>query len=273
MALGAHARRQEGTEPLQWEATRTAGGQDYLLLKATGGGKGAGHLIANWSPALLRLELDRCLWKDESHVSLKRAWDCLTTYLYFPRLRDEDVFLSTVGEGLLSRDHFAYASSVAADGRYQSLQYGSAGGSIYLDGQSVLVKPEAASKQLVAEAAAQVHAETAAGPPIGMATSTGTPVNNGELIPSLTGSGQGVATGCPQRFHGTVQVDPTRTARDIGQIAQRVIQHLTSLVGTQVQVTLEINATMQDGAPGHVVHTITENCQTLCFTSHGFEVE
>lgn len=264
---------QEGMEPAQWEATRIAGGQDNPVVKAARKVRGAGQLIANWSPALLRLELDRWLWKDEPHVSLKRVWDCLTTYLYFPRLRDEDVFLSTVREGLRSRDYFAYASSVGADGHYQGLQYGSAGGPIYLDGQSVLVKPEVVARQLAAEAAAQTQVETAAGPTIGMAAPTGAPVSSGVRTPSLTGSGQGVAMACPRRFHGTVQIDPTRAARDIGQIAQEVIQHLTGLVGTEVQVTLEINATMPNGTPDHVVRTVTENCQTLRFTSHGFEIE
>jgi hypothetical protein len=38
-------------------------------------------------------------------------------------------------------------------------------------------------------------------------------------------------------------------------------------------VTLEIDATVPDGAPENVVRIVTENSRTLKFTSHGFETE
>ena len=38
-------------------------------------------------------------------------------------------------------------------------------------------------------------------------------------------------------------------------------------------VTLEIDADIPDGAPDHVVRTVTENSRTLKFHSHGFERE
>ena len=36
---------------------------------------------------------------------------------------------------------------------------------------------------------------------------------------------------------------------------------------------LEIQATIPDGAPDNVVRTVTENCRTLKFKTHGFEKE
>jgi hypothetical protein len=38
-------------------------------------------------------------------------------------------------------------------------------------------------------------------------------------------------------------------------------------------VALEIEAKFPDGAPEHLVRTVTENATTLKFTSQGFEVE
>jgi len=38
-------------------------------------------------------------------------------------------------------------------------------------------------------------------------------------------------------------------------------------------VTLEIDAEIPDGAPEHVVRTVTENSRTLKLESHGFEEE
>ena len=70
-----------------------------------------------------------------------------------------------------------------------------------------------------------------------------------------------------------VALDATRVGRDASQIADEVIAHLAGLVGTQVTVTLEIQAEIPDGAPDHVVRTVTENSRTLNFTDQGFERE
>ena len=88
-----------------------------------------------------------------------------------------------------------------------------------------------------------------------------TPLPEPEVIPG------------PKRFHGTVALAPSRVGRDAGQIAEEVVAHLEGLVGSDVKVTLEIEASIPSGAPENVVRTVTENCRTLRFTSHGFEKE
>ncbi len=77
----------------------------------------------------------------------------------------------------------------------------------------------------------------------------------------------------PKRFHGSVTLDPTRVGRDAGRIADEVIAHLGGLVGSEVKVTLEIEANIPSGAPENVVRTVTENSRTLKFKDHGFEEE
>jgi UDP-N-acetyl-D-mannosaminuronate dehydrogenase len=52
-----------------------------------------------------------------------------------------------------------------------------------------------------------------------------------------------------------------------------VIAHLAGQVGAEVTVTLEIEATLADGATDQIVRTVTENSSTLKFDSHGFETE
>lgn len=44
-------------------------------------------------------------------------------------------------------------------------------------------------------------------------------------------------------------------------------------MNARVTVTLEIEAQMPNGAPDHVVRTVTENGRTLRFNSQGFERE
>jgi hypothetical protein len=75
----------------------------------------------------------------------------------------------------------------------------------------------------------------------------------------------------PKRFYGTVTLDPARVGRDAGRIADEVVSHLAGLVGAEVTVTLEIQATIPSGVPDNVVRTVTENGRTLKFKSQGFE--
>jgi len=70
-----------------------------------------------------------------------------------------------------------------------------------------------------------------------------------------------------------VPVDPLRLGRDASRIAEEVIQHLTGLVGSKVEITLEIHAELADGASDKLVRDVTENCRTLKFTDYAFEQE
>jgi len=126
-----------------------------------------------------------------------------------------------------------------------------------------VVKPDVARQQIDAEAA---RAEAATAPGGGTVTTPTLPA----------GSEIGPPTPAPptrRRFHGSVTLDPTRVGRDAGRVAEEVIAHLAGLPGAQVQVTLEVEASLPEGAPENVVRTVTENSRTLKFTTQGFEEE
>jgi hypothetical protein len=136
-----------------------------------------------------------------------------------------------------------------------------------LDGQSVLVKPDVAAKQLDAEARHQEQAGGATGGSAGQGREDdhGGPGNRGgtEVIeppPRKVG-----------RFHGSVRLDPRRLGRDAGRIAEEIVQHLTGSGGADVRITLEIEADFPDGAPEKLVRDVSENCRTLKFDGYGFE--
>ena len=76
-----------------------------------------------------------------------------------------------------------------------------------------------------------------------------------------------------RRFHGTVALDAVRVGRDAGKIADEVLAHLAGQTGADVQVTLEVNVRLPDGASEQTVRIVTENARTLKFTSMGFEEE
>ena len=84
-----------------------------------------------------------------------------------------------------------------------------------------------------------------------------------------------LAAGEPQyhRFYGSVKINPRMMALDAGKIMEEVVKHLTTLYGANVQVTLEIQATLPGGAPESTRRTVEENCRTLRFEGYGFEEE
>ena len=264
---------QEGTDPIVWEEIRISGSDDNPVAKAVAKVRNDQQLITKWSPVLLKMELDNWLWKDKDHISLKRVWECLATYLYLSRLRDSDVLLETVREGIKTQA-FGYANSVDDTGRYDGLQFGNLAGSIYLDDESVLVKPDVAAKQLEADTAAKPdspYPQPPELPPLGK-EGKAPYITGGQTTDAGTGTAPPQAAK-PKRFYGTVNLDSIRAGRDAQRVIEEIVQHLTSLPGANIEVTMEIQARVSDGIPDDVVRTVTENCQTLRFTTQEFEEE
>ena len=248
-------------EPLEWDVTRAAGNGVSIVVRASRRMRSNEHLIVQWSPALVRMELDRWFWKDQNHVSVKKVWDALCAYCYLPRLRDQAVFIEAVQNGISSGDYFGYATSVSADGRYEGLKLGTRAAAIYVDDASVLVKPEIARAQIETKRPEPEVPSTEPSMDPGVPSTPGTSRSREEPTrPPL-----------PRRFFGTVEVNPDRAGRDMGQVAEEVLQHLTTLPGGKVNVTVEIDAEVPEGVSDDVQHVVNENCQTLRFKSHGFE--
>jgi predicted AAA+ superfamily ATPase len=250
-------------------------------------------LYAQFAGALLRMELDRVpLWPpDADFVNLKRVWEYFAQYLYLPRLRDAQVLLESVRNGIASMswmtDTFAYAQSVDKDGRFVDPCFGRhADTSIQLNDESVLVKPAAMQRQVEGDAAAEREFNDRGGlftppgeqPPLG-----------GDGLRDGSSSGEGVglpagrgATAAPnevneprvlRHFYGVVDLDPTRLNRQVPEIVEHVVEHLTRLAGATVRVKLDIDADVPGGVPPKTVMDVTENARTLKFSDFGFEEE
>src|SRR5260370_6957941 len=92
--------------------------QEALAVRASRKRENDGLLITRYAGTNLRLELDKVpLWRGDS-VSVKQLADDFAQYLYLPRLRDTDVLLAAVRDGVPSltweRETSAYADSSAA---------------------------------------------------------------------------------------------------------------------------------------------------------------
>ena len=256
--------------PITWQTIRLLG-DDALAERASKKLKKDESLVVNIAASRLRMEMDRVpLWRG-NHVAIRQLVEDFGRYLYLPRLQATTVLLNAIGAGLAlltwEQDAFAYAESYdESAGRYRGLQSG-VQLTVTADDAGLLVRPEVARQQ--------IDQETAPAPVGGGGTGSSRP----SPPPGKPQPGGGPVIGPapppkPRRYHGTVVLDPTRAGRDAGRIADEVITHLVGLVGSKVQVTLEIEAEIPEGASDTVVRTVTENIRTLKFASNsGFETE
>ena len=257
--------------PVQWQAYRLSG-QESLAARASKKLRSEELLVPSLAGTRLRMELDKIpLWRGD-HVTVRQLVKDFARYVYLPRLRDPEVVLGAVRDGLglllWQQEAFAYADGFdEASGRYRGLRCGQRVELIDQAGEGLLVKPEVALKQQDVDQAATSTSGTGAAT-VGTATSQEQTGGSG----GVTANG-GKPNVRPHRFHGTVTLDAARVGRDAGRIADEVIAHLSGLVGANVTVTLEIQAIVPDGVPDDAVRTVTENSRQLKFSSHGFEVE
>ncbi|MBN2299509.1 MAG: DUF499 domain-containing protein [Deltaproteobacteria bacterium] len=255
---------------MQWQQARITG-QDTLAVKASKKLLHDENLFAEYSAIRIRFELDRFLWTESNHIGIRKLWEYFATYLYLPRLRNSTVLINAIQDGVEKitwEENFAYATAYDLESnRYSGLVAGSMT-SIIMDTQSVLVKPEAAKRQMqMDEDRRRAEQEKTSG-------------EKGETRPPSEGGEEGDVQppipkthALPRRFFGTVSLDALRLSRDAGNIADEVVQHFCALVGCDVEVTLEIHARIPDGASDNLVRTVTENCNTLRFSNYGFEEE
>ncbi len=257
---------------IEWQTSRLSG-TDPLAVRASKKLKNDGQLVTLLHPTSLRLELDKVpLWRGD-HVGIKQLIEDHASYLYLQRPRDPEVLLAAIREGINSTtwqtDTFAFAEGYDEKaGRYLGMRVARVV-SVSAEAPGLLVKPERATAQLAHEEAAKPGAVSSVSPSTGGTTPTTPPskIGGGTPLPPISTAEK------PNHFYGNVQVDPARISRDVDALAKEVIQHLASLPGSVVRVTVEIQASVPSGVPDGTVRTVSENCRTLKFTSHGFERE
>lgn len=214
-----------------------------------------GTLATQFPPVMLRLKLDNELarrWAD-GHVSASTLWDDFAKYVYLPRLRDQDVLLTTVQNGPASvtwqTDGFAVAAGLdEKSSRYLGLAAGSHPGSIAPT--ALLVRPEFAigQQETDIDEGQDPHVEPEPG----------------------DGSGGGGGVVEPDRppvsqFRGSVALNASRPIKHFGDISKEVLDHLASQVGVELEVRVEIVARKPDGFSDGIVRTVSENARTLKF--------
>ena len=252
--------------PGEWAVIRLSG-QGSLAERVSRRMRNDELLVNGFAPTRLRMELDKIpLWRGD-HVAVGQLLEDFARYIYLPRLQEPAVLLKAVrgGLGLMTweQDSFAYADSYDEEaGRYRGLRAMQLT-TIGADDPGLIVRPEVARRQMDAEVPAAA-ATTYPREPLPPRVVRDPSAEEQAAVPTRPQ---------PRRYHGAVRLDPTRAGRDASEVQQEVIAHLSGLVGADVQLTLEIKASIPDGAPEDVVRIVTENSRTLKFEDTGFETE
>lgn len=136
-----------------------------------------------------------------------------------------------------------------------------------LDGEDLLVRRAAALQQ---KAEATQRAESRVGDGRGAESDP----RSGETDTDSGGGGpQPKPPRRPTHFYGRVKLDSLKVGSSAGVIGDELVKHLAALVGSKVEVFLEITASVPDGVPESIERAVTENARQLKFQSFEFEEE
>ena len=243
-----------------WESLKL-NGADSLAIRASKKLRSDELLLPTFAATRLKMELDKIpLWRNDS-VTAKQLVEDFARYIYLPRLREPSVLLDAICEGVgmltWESDTFAFADSYDSIAeRYVGLRGGCPINIHDVDSPGMLVKSDVAKAQLAKEIPTTSTTEA------GLSDPDDSPVPPNPPVKKQA-----------NRFYGTVTLDSARVGRDASRVADEVISHLVALMGSDVIVTLEINASLPNGVTDNIIRTVTENSKTLKFTNQGFDSE
>lgn len=259
----------EDIKTVQWEISNLGGGDDGIVSKAVKKMLQGEQIITSWAPALLKMSLDELLWKDSSDITVKKLWEYLCTYCYLPRLANYGVLEGAIEKGVLSTEFFGIAAGCSGE-RYLDLKLNE---TVYSINQSdLLVKPAVAVKQIMEERKSD---QGSGGGTTGCGSSGG-PDGGGHTQEGgdsgKTGdASKGGTTPKNTHFFMSARLDNTRVNKNVNDYLAEIIQHLMSVDGVDVELTLEVSVNAPGGIPAATVRTVTENCRTLKIRNFGFE--
>lgn len=240
--------------------------QDGLLARASKKLTAEEGLLTELGPSRLDRDLQKYIWNDKPHLSLKDLREYLNRYIYLPRLKGQDVLVKAVQaavSGMLPGP-FAYAERWDdKSGTYLGLAIERAVNAVVvIDSDSVIVTPTVADAHRPMPVQPG-SSDTTSGTGDGTPAADEPPTDGAPTAPPQEKK--------PTRFSGTVMISPDRPARDIHQIVEAIVEQLTTLPGSQVKLRLEIEAEVPEGLERSKVRTLVENANTLGFIEKSLE--
>ncbi|MGW7047029.1 hypothetical protein ACWGDT_30950 [Streptomyces avermitilis] len=244
--------------------------------------KREGMLYLQQAPALLYQKLTGPLsriWEQDGHITVGRLWEVHTAYPYMYRLVNRLVLDQGIEDilSLLTWETEGFALATAYDetkDRYQGLVLPGVNARFgQITDNTVLVRVDKAISQREhdEEISAQKR-EAAAVPASRAAAPQSVNVSVSEAaVKQPESPRQPVLPRVPTRFYANAQLTPEQYSKNASKYVLEILQHL-DLIGTEVEVTIEIQAKCPKGFPEDKVRILRENANTLKLKAE-FETE
>ncbi|GAB3394347.1 ATP-binding protein [Azotobacter armeniacus] len=249
-----------GLSDIQWEHFPVNAGATNLAQEIERVLKENELLITEWAPYHLANMLKSWFWKDDvKEVGALEVWQKSCCYLYLPRLRDSEIFVRTLNQGVQSRDFFAIAQGKEGE-RYPGFVFDKAT-SVILDGSCLLIEPGAAT----AYEASLVKPDPGPGPEPEPEPGPGPgpspdPTPEPEIVRRL-----------PTQFYASAELDPVKAKMQFATLVDEVIQQFTAKHGVNVTISIDIQANSGSGFDDSLQRSVKENCNVLKVNTYEFE--
>ena len=251
------------SKPIEWTVEKAEGQETSLAARTSEKLVRAGLFTDIASPRMIRMDLDSKLSKawESGHINVGQLWSFYCAYPYLTRMKNRKVLADAISESLAGmmweEEGFALAEGFeSASGNYKGLVLpGAAGFFGAITDLTLLVKPEVAKAQIPAVVTPPVDH------PAGVTTAP----------TSVITTHGGVEPKASTRFFGVYEVDPERYSRDLNRLSQEILQHLSSIDGVDLDITIEIHAAVKEGFAADKIRVILENARSLKFKNSSFE--
>ena len=243
---------------------------EAFKLNAAGSGFGAevervcqeNELVINaWSPIHLRTKLKELYWQNEKNDVLAMSfWEDSLKYLYLPRLRNRSVLEQTIVKGAGSTDFFGTANGKSGE-KYEGFKFDDA--NVQLDETLLLIESEVAAAYREQHIARKDPAQNEDG----QNAVPSTPAAGTETSPPVT-SPQNKRS---KNFFGSRAVTASMAKMEMVQIAEEIINVISSDPNAEVKVTVEISAEFPEGASDQIRRAVSENAASLSFETKSWD--
>ena len=246
--------KQPAQREVEWQTTRVTAAGD-LARRTSAKLSSEEKLIGAYSGVRIRMDLDRReLWSERGDIAVHKLWETYARFGYMPRLAGRDVLYSAIANRATTltwrQDTFAYAE--AHDGeRWVGLRTDDA---IPPAPSGLLIHPDhvPAAPEVPGSDGEPADSPDDPGEP---ADSHGPPPKTRPEAPRRT------------QFYAQFTLDPVRCIKQLGDVAD----HVTSKLGDNVELVLEVRATSEEGFDDSTRRTVSENARSLGAESSEFE--
>jgi hypothetical protein len=249
-----------GTKDIIWHQTKPSGTgsiPERIAKKL----ESEERLITRYGGTRVRMDLDRIpLWSDRKDIGVEALWKAYCQFPYLPRLANANVLFHAISDGVSKLDWanetFAYADG--HDGqRWVGLRH-----TEQADARpgGLVVHPEPATAQI----AAVIPAPTPGG---GATTGGSEGAGEGGVVPPPPPK---PGKSDPTKYYARFDLSGARSIKQLEDVLRNIVDHLSAVDGSNVKLTLEVNAT-GTGFDERVVRVVKENAGQLGAKANEFE--